>query len=230
MRYPTGVETWLAAFLSKFTYLAIVGVLTAAGVGVPISEDLVLLLGGALAAKGVTWFWPTLAAGFFGVLLGDGLIHRWGARLGPKAYSTRLVQRVLSPQRQAQLRDHYARHGMLTVVVGRHTPGLRAAIFFLAGASGVPRWKFLLADAVSAAFTVPLVVSLGYFFAAHLDELRAKMHHVEWIAAAVVAAAAAVWLFFRWRGKARDAALRTSAGQRPISRDLVGRPPGGSPR
>lgn len=206
------MESWLSAFLSKFTYLAIVGVLTAAGVGAPVSEDLVLLLGGALAAKGVTGFWPTLIAGYFGVLLGDGLIHRWGAKLGPRAYCTRFVQRVLSSQRQAQLRDHYARHGMLTVVVGRHTPGLRAAIFFLAGASGVPRWKFLLADAISAAFTVPLVVTLGFYFAAHLDELRAKIHHVEWIAAAVVVAAAGVWWFFRARGKAREVAACAKRG------------------
>jgi membrane protein DedA with SNARE-associated domain len=205
------VETWLATFLSKFTYLAIVGVLTAAGVGAPVSEDLVLLLSGALAAKGVTRFWPTLAAGFVGVLIGDGLIHRWGAKLGPKAYSSRLVQRLLSPQRQAQVRDHYARHGMLTVVVGRHTPGLRTAIFFLAGASGLPRWKFLLADAVSAAFTVPVVVTLGYQFAAHLDELRARMHHIEWMAGSVVAAAALVWLFFRWRGKTRRATAAADA-------------------
>jgi membrane protein DedA with SNARE-associated domain len=208
------MESWLAAFLSKFTYLAIVGVLTAAGIGAPISEDLVLLLSGALAAKGVTWFWPTLAAGFVGVLIGDGLIHRWGAKLGPKAYSTRLVQRFLSPQRQAQVRDHYARHGMLTVMVGRHTPGLRTAIFFLAGASGLPRWKFLLADALSAAITVPVVVALGYQFAAHLDELRARMHHIEWIAGGVVAAAALVWLFFRWRGKARSAAASADAKAR----------------
>jgi len=204
-------KTWLATLLLRFTYLAIVSVLTAAGVGAPVSEDLVLLLSGALAAKGVTRFLPTLAAGFLGVLIGDGLIHRWGAKLGPKAYSSRLVQRLLSPQRQAQVRDHYARHGMLTVVVGRHTPGLRTAIFFLAGASGLPRWKFLLADAVSAAFTVPLVVTLGYQFAAHLDELRARMHHIEWIAGGVVVAAALVWLFFRWRGKSRQAAAAADA-------------------
>ena len=68
------MEHVLAGFLDKFTYLAIVGVLSAAGLGVPISEDLTLLLSGALASRGVTAYWPTLAVGYFGVLIGDALI------------------------------------------------------------------------------------------------------------------------------------------------------------
>jgi membrane protein DedA with SNARE-associated domain len=73
------MEHALAQFLSKFTYLAIWGVLTAAGLGAPVSEDLTLLLAGGLAAQGVTAFWPTLFSGYFGVLLGDLLIHHWGS-------------------------------------------------------------------------------------------------------------------------------------------------------
>jgi membrane protein DedA with SNARE-associated domain len=191
------VEHALAEFLSRFTYAAIVAVLSAAGLGVPISEDLTLLLGGALASRGVTQYWPTLAAGYFGVLLGDVLIHHWGHRMGPAAYQHKKVQRVLSPERQKKLREHFARHGFLTIVVGRHTPVLRAPIFFLSGASNVPFWKFLLADAVSAAITVPIVVTLGYEFAEHLDDIRRSIHHVQWIIAAVVAMIAVAW--FLWR-------------------------------
>src|SRR5438105_9331793 len=130
------VEHALGQFLSEFTYLAIWGLLAAAGLGVPISEDLVLLLSGALAARGVTGFVPTLLSGYLGVLLGDVLIHRWGKKVGPAAYRHPKVQKVISPERQEKLRGHFARHGFLTIVVGRHTPVLRAPIFFLSGASG----------------------------------------------------------------------------------------------
>ena len=175
----------------------------AAGLGVPISEDLTLLLGGGLAARGVTNFWPTLGCGYFGVLLGDVLIHHWGLRLGPAAYRHRMVVKHLSVERQERLRMHYARHGFLTVVVGRHTPMLRAPIFFLAGASRVPLWKFLLADALSAAVTVPIVVYLGLKGGEHLDDIRAVLHRVQWgLAAAVALVIALVWLLRR-RAKAR---------------------------
>jgi len=191
------VEHALGQFLSEFTYLAIWGLLAAAGVGVPISEDLVLLLSGALAARGVTGFVPTLLSGYLGVLLGDVLIHRWGKKVGPAAYRHPKVQKVISPERQEKLRGHFARHGFLTIVVGRHTPVLRAPIFFLSGASGVPLWKFLLADAISAAITVPIVVSLGYEFAEHLDDIRAKIHHLEWALAAAAVLLVAAWFFWR---------------------------------
>jgi membrane-associated protein len=193
------VEHALAQLLHDFTYLAVVAILSAAGLGVPISEDLTLLLAGGLAARGITSFWPTLAAGYCGVVLGDLLIHAWGARLGPAAYKTRRVQKALSPERQEKLRQHYSKHGFWTVVVGRHTPLLRAPIFFLAGASGVSRAKFLLADALSAAVTVPLVTALGFYFGEHLPELRQKIHHVQWVIGGVVVAGALVWLWLRRR-------------------------------
>src|SRR5207248_6634303 len=186
------MEHTLAQLLLRFTYPAMVVVLSAAGMGVPISEDLVLLIGGALAAQGVTTYWPTLAAGYFGVILGDVLIHHWGNRLGPRAYEHKLVRRVMSQEREEQLRVHFARHGFWTVVVGRHTPGLRAPIFFLSGASGIGFWKFLIADLLSAAVTVPIVVTLGYYFGEHLDEIRGLIHRVQWaVAAAVLLAAVA---------------------------------------
>jgi LPXTG-motif cell wall-anchored protein len=203
------VEHALAHFLSQFTYVALVGVLAAAGMGVPISEDLTLLLGGGLAARGVTGFWPTLVCGYSGVLLGDVLIHHWGKRMGPAAYQHRIVRKHMSLQRQEKLRAHFARHGFWTIVVGRHTPMLRAPIFFLAGASRLPLWKFALADALSAAVTVPIVVTLGFEFAEHMDEIRAKIHHVQWlIAAAVALSLLGFWL---WRRRRRRREPQDSA-------------------
>src|SRR2546430_11107275 len=187
------MEHVLVELLHRFTYPAMVLLLSAAGLGVPISEDLVLLIGGAVAARGVTMYWPTLCAGYSGVILGDLLIHHWGYRLGPKAYDHKLVRRVLSPEREEKLCSHFARHGFWTVVVGRHTPGLRAPIFFLSGASGVGFWKFLAADCLSAAITVPIVVTLGYLFGEHLDDIRHRMHMVEWVIAGVLVGGAALF-------------------------------------
>ena len=193
------MEHALSAFLSRFTYVAIWGALAAAGLGAPISEDLVLLIAGGLAAEEVTAFWPSLFSGYLGVLLGDVLIHHWGYRMGPAAYRHRMVQRVLSPQKQEKLREHFARHGFWTVVVGRHTPMLRAPTFFLAGASRVPILKFVLADALSAAITVPIVFLLGYYFGEHLEDVRQLMHKVQYVILAVVVLAVAGWFYWRWR-------------------------------
>jgi membrane protein DedA with SNARE-associated domain len=123
--------------------------------------------------------------------------------MGPAAYNHKLVRRHLSLEREERLLRHFEKHGFWTVVVGRHTPMLRAPIFFLAGASKVPLWKFVLADALSAAVTVPIVVTLGYEFAEHLPEIRAKIHHVQWVIAAAVALALAAFWFWRKRRRVR---------------------------
>jgi membrane protein DedA with SNARE-associated domain len=198
------VEHLLSSLLGRFTYVAILAVLCAAGLGAPISEDLVLLLAGAFSARGITDFWPSLVVGYGGVILGDLLIHQWGKRLGPRAYEHRIVRKVLSVEKQERLRAHFGRHGGLTVVVGRHTPGLRAPIFFLSGASGVGFWKFLLCDSVSAAVTVPVVVALGYYFGEHLDYVRGRMHQVQYLAAAAGLLLLATYLYVRRRRRLRS--------------------------
>jgi membrane protein DedA with SNARE-associated domain len=82
---------------------------------------------------------------------------------------------------------------------------LRAPIFFLAGASGVPLWKFLIADALSAVVTVPFVTTLGYKFAEHLPEIRARLHHLQWLAGGAVVVAVLIWLGVRHlRARARS--------------------------
>src|SRR3981189_1452417 len=111
------MEHALAEFLAKYTYLAVVALLTAAGMGVPISEDLVLLLAGALAGQGITRFWPTLLGGYLGVLLGDLLIYHWGRRLGPAAYHHPRVRKHISPERQGKVRAPFAPHRLRTVAV-----------------------------------------------------------------------------------------------------------------
>jgi membrane protein DedA with SNARE-associated domain len=215
------MEHTLADLLLRFTYPAMVVVLSAAGLGLPISEDLVLLLGGGLAAQGVTTYWPTLVAGYAGVILGDVLIYNWGQRLGPRAYDHKLVRRVFSREREKKLYDHFGRHGFWTVVVGRHTPGLRAPIFFLAGASDVRFWKFLVADMMSAAVTVPIVVTLGYYFGEHLDELRSLIHRVQWaVAAAVVVIVVALWVRHRRRKRRLEEAAREGSAIPPAVRDV----------
>ena len=214
------MEHTLAELLQRYTYPALLLLLSAAGLGVPISEDLVLLLAGALASQGVTRYVPTLLAGYSGVIVGDALIYHWGKKLGPRAYEHKLVRKVISPERAGKLRGHFARHGFWTVVVGRHTPGLRAPIFFLSGASGVGFGTFLLADMLSAAVTVPAVVTLGYLFGEHLDDIRRLLHRVHWMIAAAALVGVGVWWFLRRRRRQRQAAAQEPRSGPPAPRDV----------
>jgi membrane protein DedA with SNARE-associated domain len=96
----------------------------------------------------------------------------------------------------------------------RHGParhGTRAAAFLTAGSASVPFWKFVVADAGAALFSVPLVFGLAYFFTNQIQAILADVHRAErWLGLAGLLALAAmlvvaVWRWHRRVGKERSA-------------------------
>ncbi len=180
--------------LEHFGYLAVTGLLVAAGMGVPVPEELIQLTAGYLSRRGVLWLPFAIASTYVGIVGGDALFFHFARGQGAKLLARPSVARVLTPRRRAALERHFARHAFLTIVVARHTSGLRLAAYALAAVNGVKASTFVLADALSALFSVPLVVSLGYFFAAHLEDVKKRVHEVELgiLVVAVIAAVAVV--------------------------------------
>ncbi|HVE84878.1 MAG TPA: DedA family protein, partial [Myxococcales bacterium] len=84
--------------LARWSYLGVYGLLSAAGVGAPVSEDLVLLGGGALIARSGGVLPLMMLAGWLGVLTGDGLLFRIGRHIGPRAARHRHLSKVLTPE------------------------------------------------------------------------------------------------------------------------------------
>jgi membrane protein DedA with SNARE-associated domain len=182
--------------LQRFTYLGMLGLLIAAGLGVPFPEDVTLLTGGYLAHQGITSLWPTLVVGYVGVVIGDLLIFRLGRRLRQGVYTHPRLGKLFTPKRRAWIEKHFRKHGVLTVVIARHAAGLRAPTFLVAGTSDMPTWKFFLADAFSSVVTVPAVTYLGYVLADNLDKARQRIHRVElWALASLALVGLAIFLY-----------------------------------
>lgn len=171
----------LGFLLTHFTYAALVLLMLAAGLGLPMSEDLVLLVVGYLARTGIVDPWITLVLGYASVLAGDWMIFRMGRRFGPSLTTHPLTKKMFPPKRLAWLERHYARWGTLTVVVARHVAGLRAPAFALAGAGRMSERRFLVADGLSALLTTPLMVWLGYAFGDRMEQLFGNVRQVQWV-------------------------------------------------
>jgi len=191
-------------FLTRFGYLAIFGLLVAAGLGIPFPEEPTQLAAGVLAHEGYLLLVPAMATCWLGILVGDLAWFRLARRLGPGVLERRTVRRVLTPERRARMEAHLARHAFLTVAVSRHLSGLRLPAFALAATHGVRTRTFLAADGLSALVSVPVVVSLGYLGAQHLGAVHAELRRVELAVLAAVVLAAIVWAVLR-RVRARRA-------------------------
>jgi membrane protein DedA with SNARE-associated domain len=190
---------FFSSYLEQFTTLGLFIALVLAGLGVPVPEDLILLTGGVLAHQRVTHIGWTIAILYVGVLTGDLILYSFGRRFGDAVLSHPHMLRLVSPARREKIERYFARYGNRTVFLVRHLAVLRAPTYIIAGAMKVPGWKFLLWDGVAALVSVPLMVSLGYFFADHIEGLRHNLSRIEHWLAVLVILTVTTYLLIRYR-------------------------------
>ena len=123
--------------------------------------DSLLLLAGALIAKGVMGYVPTIAILTAAASLGCWLSYVQGRWLG----NTRVVKGWLA---QLPDKDHqratcmFDRHGLLALLAGRFLAFVRTLLPTMAGISGLSNRRFQVFNWLSALLWVGVVTSLGY--------------------------------------------------------------------
>ena len=176
--------------------------LLAAGVGVPLPEDLTLLGAGYLVWRGDGSFWLMWAVGMIGILAGDTTIYWVGRKLGPRLTRHKWLSHRLTPARLARMEGFFARHGAKSIFVARFAAGARGAFYMTAGIMKMRFARFLFFDALAACLSVSFWVGLGWRFGDRIDSVRHVIKDVEHVALAAVAVIAAAWLtarlFRRW--------------------------------
>jgi membrane protein DedA with SNARE-associated domain len=187
-------------FIEDFTHLGIFLILFAAGLGVPIPEEVPVLAAGVLAHEGVIRWWIALPVCIAGVLSGDVALYWIGHHWGERILEWRMVRYVLTREREERLMSAYRRHGVKIVFTARHVMGLRAAAFLTAGIAHVPFWKFLLVDTVAALVGVPVGFGIAFLFTDQLERVMADVHRFErWLVLYALVALAAWLAFLGWR-------------------------------
>ena len=137
------------------------GLLSTGVPGLPIAEEAVLLAGGAATAGQPVRMVAMMGLAALGLVLADTVLFSIGAALGPRLFTHKWFSKVLTPARVARVERGYAKYGAWAVFLARFTPGLRMPSFLLAGAFGVKRARFWLADGLGALIYGPLMVGLG---------------------------------------------------------------------
>lgn len=177
----------ISDIILQFTYAGIVLALLLRGIGVPLPEDIPLLIGGALCAQGVVEPAVLLPVIFVVVLVSDSISYGLGRRFGHHIPRVPLLGRMLTERRLNRVEEAYHAHGKKTIFVSRFIPALRTPFFFAAGAVRIPFWRFLLVDAAAALLSVSLLVGLGWAFAHNLEEVMAAVAQGKWILLAALA-------------------------------------------
>jgi membrane protein DedA with SNARE-associated domain len=190
--------------IGKLGYVGIALILVLGGLGLPIPEEAPIILAAVLTRNGQISGPMALATCLLGVLLGDFVVYFLGFFYGEKVLSFPLTRRLLTRQREAQIKGYFHRHGFKILVSGRFVPGFRTAAYLTAGILKLPALKLLLTDLVAAALSTSLMFGLGLLFA---HQIQKGIQEVKQWVTVVVALGVAGWLLYRYYRAQRRAGL-----------------------
>ena len=143
-----------------------------------------------------------LVGGFFGDALGFVLGRRWG--VAPlERFPWRRVR--LTRSGRDRLTALFENHGVKSIVLARFQPIGRAFGPYLAGATGMPAARFLLADAFASFLAATSLVALGYLAGLGFQRLS-KTLGITAVAVVTVLLVAVVVIGLRLKHKADEKA------------------------
>ncbi len=205
----------LINLVATWGYAAIFVTMTAESAGVPISSEVVVPLGGALASQGKLNFIFVVVvcsvANLTGSLIAFWLTRRYGERV---VLSRAGRWAGLSRGHLRLANRFFERFGLWAVFVGRLLPIVRTYISFPAGLSRIGYARFTLATLAGA---IPWNFALAYAglkLGQHYETVAATLGPFAIpIATAVVILLAVAWWFGRRLGEDEESAVDTKLTQ-----------------
>ncbi|MDP7070801.1 MAG: DedA family protein [Phycisphaerales bacterium] len=207
------VEAKVESSLSNDGPWLLFGVIMLAGVGIPISEEILIVPAGFLIERGVLPFWWTVAAAWTGVVLADLLWMLLVRRCAHRLLAIRFFRRMFHPRRILEIKYMLDRWGAWVVVMGRILPAARTPVITAAGLAHMPIGKFMLGECVGAAKSVAWQLFVGWLIAKGLGE-SVHDRHVRDAVLIGVGVLAVVVVAWWWRRRHQSRCHRPRAPMR----------------
>jgi len=210
-------------------YFVLFGLLFACGLGLPLPEDIPLLLGGYFASQGkMSLAWVGVLA-WLGIIGGDCVLYHLARKYGLNITRVPFIGKHVTRERILWAEAKFARYGLWVVAVCRMFAGVRGAMVVAAGAIRYSFIKFVIADGLAALVSGGLFVALGYFLGKKFGgvaQIRQRIKPYEhWVALGIVAAVALFILYLWWKHRRERArrgfAVDAPPGPRPEADSVV---------
>jgi len=181
----------LEALLSTYGYAALV-------VGTFLEGETILVLAGFAAHRGYMELPWVIAAGFLGTFAGDQFYFYLGRHKGQEFIDRRPRWRARAARTFALLENHPT----LLILGFRFLYGLRTITPFIAGASRIPRSRYLLLNILGASVWSVTFGVLGYLFGHSLESMLGNLRRYEFLVfTALAGTGMIVWLIHAARGR-----------------------------
>lgn len=204
---PSWAEVYLTASHPAF-YPMVFVLLLLAGLGFPISADLVLLTCSYIAYTGHAEVAFLIPISIAGILLSDVGMFHIGKHLGYGLTQVWPLKKALTPERIERAKQGYQFQGYKLVFFARFMPGIRTVFMFTGGLMRLRFWKFLAYDFAGALIVIPCTLYSMSWVAGNKEAILVFIKKTQWF----VLAAVAVYLgFWFWKRAKRRASLKASA-------------------
>jgi membrane protein DedA with SNARE-associated domain len=202
------IQGWIGAV----GYPALFGLLFACGLGLPLPEDIPLIISGALIAKGsMTWHVAAIVA-WCGIIGGDCVLYSMGKKFGLEITRVPFVGRHVTAQRIKQVEVLFEKYGVAVIGIGRLIAGIRGAMVVCAGAIRYNFITFIIADGFAAIVSGGLWMLLGHWLGTNLTEERIKPYERWfWVGGAILVLGLIFWIIRQRRHPAKIGAAGVKA-------------------
>ena len=206
---------WLISLVATWGYIAIFVTMTGESAGLPISSEIVVPLGGALASQGKLNLVLVVLVASLANLTGSLIAFYLTRRYGERVVLSRAGRRLGLSRGHLRLANRFfERFGLWAVFVGRLLPIVRTYISFPAGLSKIGYVRFTLATLAGA---VPWNLALAYAglkLGEHYQTVAATLGPFAIpLAIGVVILLGVAWWFGRKLGEDEETAVETKLRQ-----------------
>jgi len=191
---PAGMALWL----SSWGYGGIFICVFIGNLGIPIPEELVLLVAGVLVGRKALDLGTLYVVAILSAVTGDTCGFLVGRTGGQQLFEWLATRFPFIRRRYQYLQSFFRAHGNRAVFLARFLMGARFMAGPMAGAAGMRFWNFLGWNLLGACVWCSVIITLGYFVGNQLDRV---FHLVQkagrWMAAAAFIAVVTIWLLWR---------------------------------
>lgn len=148
-----------------------------AGLNIPISIDLLMIVSAILAAQIVPQHFISLFLSIFLGCLFSAWISYWiGRKLGSTLLRFSFFAKFFNEKRIEKMKEFYKRRGPLALLLGRFIPfGIRNCLYMSNGMSHVPFKKFVTWEALACGLWSFTSFSLYYLVGKNIDTLYSRV-------------------------------------------------------
>ncbi len=213
----SGLLATLWEFVKDYPDPVVFGLFVLCGVGLPMPEEPILLMAGAVAVEltgggtapdhHIQLVRMTLVCAA-GILAGDLACFHLGRKVGRRILRFDVVRKIATRSRRVRAERFFQRYGAWSIFIARFFAGVRLVMYFSAGTSHrISYMRFLFMDFLGVLVSVPLSVWIGFVVYRELSDwqaAKAKLGVFHGILMAAIVVGLVVWFVLARKKRAAD--------------------------